>query len=333
MYTPLLSLSRALSLSLTLLCALSPPLASAEPAQEAVTEQLNEAAELQQRAVEAVKRGAFDEALEHLARVKQLSPEPLTLFLIAKVQTRAERCAEAEQAWADFERSCHSCDLLTEGRALLGQLRARCVGTLKVEGTPMGAEVKASGAALGAAPLDLKTPAGDYLVSVSAPGYSTHSERVTLAPKGAAVVRYALTPVALVEGARPLAVLAAPPAPAAPSWGLAPRLLLIGGGVVALGGGVMAVYASSSLSATRDEALATRSLARFSDLSAEHERLRGLQAASLVTLGVGGALALGGLAWGLAAAPASDAPLAARPALLPLPGGALVGLSGSLGGR
>lgn len=150
------------------------------------------------------------------------------------------------------ERGCESCtaealqkltgELL---HGLVGSERRLSRGRLVVNATPSGAEIELSGWQLGRSPVEKQPLAGEYELTVKAPGHTAKKQRVTIKPDAPATVELALLPVSTE-----------PPPPPKPElrwqqqrrpiWRLAVGIGAIAGGAAMAGLGAWALSLNGS---------------------------------------------------------------------------------------
>jgi hypothetical protein len=258
-------------------------------------------ARLQQSAIEAAKRGAYDEALAYLSEAKLIMPDPMTLLLTVKVKRRAERCLGALEALQELSRTCEGCalqDKVEEERAALSEL---CVGTLSLSGEPQGAQVIIDGVEVGRTPLSLQRPAGELKVLLKAEDHQSELLSLTVPPKDILKATYLLKPTTL-QASLPLRspLLHPPPQPSrAPVWAM------ISGGTVSAAGLTWLFVTQSKLSDQQAQTSSTRDLGLFLQARSEHNALLSQERYAYYTLGAGLALTTTGLLWWLLDSPTS----------------------------
>lgn len=187
--------------------ALAPTVAAAQPASDSAAA----AEKLFREGREALAAGRLDEACPKLAESHRLDPGVGALLNLGDCYVRANKVASA---WATYneaetlarrqgqrERAAFSAARAEELLSRLPYL------TIRLTAPPKDATVKRDGAAVGAAALATAIPVdpGTHVVEISAPGYRSRRETVTLA---AGERREVVVPA--------LVALPAPPPPAPP---------------------------------------------------------------------------------------------------------------------
>ena len=280
---------------------------------------------LTRQAIEAYRAGRYRVALQSLLRVAKASPRPAVHFVIARCHEELGQLQEARRAFQRFLAS----DVQGEDR-VRGQRRLRAIeqrlalrrAELLVRLRPPSAEVTIGGKTYrGPGPIRVELRPGRYRLEARADGHTPRSREVTVAPGTRWEVELTLTPIPVAP---------APPPSPSPGGGLTGRELA---GWVLTGVGSAGVLAAVGLTVASLDAHADaeptdadgdgRADGPLEDARAANERGNALGVGAIVSYAVGGAL----IATGVALVLTADG-VEVQGALLPVPGGAVLGLGG-----
>jgi hypothetical protein len=169
-----------------------------------------EAEALIRQGVELREQGRDERALPLFQKAYEILPSPRTAGQLGLAESATGYWIEAEQHLGIALESLDHPWIVKNRRALedaLGAVRQH-LGELVIEGEPAGAAVTVNHRPIGQLPLGkpVRVANGKVVVEVSAPGYVTDAETVTVAGGGSQPVTIALKPVAA-----PVLVPAAPP--------------------------------------------------------------------------------------------------------------------------
>lgn len=157
--------------------------AHAQPSPPASADATTKSRELRDRANEAMTTGRPEEALRLYREAKALAPDPALLYNEGRALQALARYPEALVVLEQFDAEA-SADLKTRaGRltALLDEVRAK-VAVLRLSCNVQGARVRLGDRRVGTTPFEpTRVNAGPALLEVSADGYVTHTQEVTLA--------------------------------------------------------------------------------------------------------------------------------------------------------
>jgi hypothetical protein len=180
---------------LIVLVSLAPALAAADKAQDAL--------KLLDEGIKAFNAGQLPEARDAFSRARDLVPDKANPYRwLGLVDARMGHCGDAIKELEIFLQKVPPGDQRT---AEAVTLRDRCredlqprVGSLVVESTPPGAEVRlddASSDPVGATPYRSDSvPAGNHVVFVHRAGYESITRGVQVSPRETAQLELALTP-------------------------------------------------------------------------------------------------------------------------------------------
>ena len=147
--------------------------------------------------------GRDADALERFLAAYAQDPAPRTAAQVGLAQQALGRWVEAERFLAEALKDRRDAWIRKHRRTLdtaLDRIREQ-LGDLRVEGTPVGAQVRFGGRLVGTLPMTepARVVAQRALLEVSAAGYADVAREVTVAPKGRSFERVALTPAAAGE--------------------------------------------------------------------------------------------------------------------------------------
>jgi hypothetical protein len=262
-------------LSCVLLCLASAPTgvyAQAEPSPESRDEARAEF----QAGEQAFANDDYDLALRHFRRAYELAPNDAVRFNVAVC---LERMGRFREAVAEYDAAARSEQLSEATRSRAREMAERGrqrLGTLRVTGSPAGADVLVDGEPTCTLPCRVQLDPRPYRVAVRADGAQVEA-RATVDRGGTAELelRIPTTRAARDEAAAPVEA-PVPPAPAASSGGGGPSWLTwVGAGLAAVGTagivgfGVHATslhdaYVANPTPDVRDEGLLARDLANAS---------------------------------------------------------------------
>jgi hypothetical protein len=149
-----------------------------------------------ERGVALFDEGRLDAALAEFEEAYRIAPNPAVLFNLGQVHARLGHAVQAVDA---FERylAAESDRISAERRALaereLATQRER-IGALAIDVNVEGASVSIDGSFVARAPLGapIRVAVGEHLVAVSAGGYESQQQRVTVAGGVTETVRFTL---------------------------------------------------------------------------------------------------------------------------------------------
>jgi hypothetical protein len=302
--------------------------------------------DLLDQATHASESGDHRHALDLAQRAMQLQASASLRMFIAQEQLSLELFVEsmgtAEQCVREAERdpALHNRDvILPTCREVMTTSSSRISHlTVHFEGAvPPDARVTVNGNALAAALFDTSYAVnpGQTVVDMTAPGYRAVHREVTIAPQGNEVVR-------LTVERDPNATVASPvsrPAEGGNGGGIGgtPALVVAGVGALALIGSAVLFGVQTSMAGSYEQAHCVPPDHSICDNSPDSQSqlssLHAVNTAMFVSLGIGGALLVGGgIAWFVTRPHAASHPSTEHVSLqfAPMPGGVMLGVGGAL---
>ena len=260
-------------------------------AQEAPDAELNneEARALFRAGRAAFSAGRYEEAYQYFQRAYDLHPRDELLFNVALAAERAERFDLALRTYEKFVETVPNSAQTPAARASIASLRER---------TPAAAPVFAP------ATVPPQNP-GATPVAPQEPQAPSPSPAPMVTPPGASPAPVAPAASTSAPAAEAAATTSSAPAPSDRGGpGIAPTLTLIAGGVLLLGGIIMAVVGLTDVKTAEEP-----DSDDWSDVSDAAERGPALFAAGITFSVIGGVAALAGLVWKLVAGRSSSVSL------------------------
>jgi hypothetical protein len=141
-------------------------------------------AQLQLQAVQAARVQSYDEALVLLKQAQEIKVDSKTLFLIAKIHSRAKHCMLGSKAWNELIYVCkEDCRFYQESLQLQAEHDQICESSIVLQGTPARTRVYLNEKYMGQTPIEYKVTAGSYVIKLEYDGYVSQSFKKILKPQ------------------------------------------------------------------------------------------------------------------------------------------------------
>lgn len=141
-------------------------------------------AQLQLQAVQAARVQSYDEALILLKQAQGIKADSKTLFLIAKIHSRAKHCMLGSKAWNELIYVCkEDCRFYQESLQLQAEHDQICESSIVLQGTPARTRVYLNEKYMGQTPIEYKVTAGSYVIKLEYDGYVSQSFKKILKPQ------------------------------------------------------------------------------------------------------------------------------------------------------
>lgn len=292
---------RRLSIAALVIAALG-----ATPALAQSNAQQREASEHFKRATSLFDDKRYGDALEEFEKAYAAVPAFAVLYNLGQVHVLLGHPVEAVEAFEKYLAQGAGAIPAERRAAVEKELDAQRgrIGAVTITAEPAGTELRLDGKVVGKAPLAsaVRAPTGRHTVEGLLDGYRSDRKEVVVAARGSAETTLHLEKLvtAAAPGSAPSSLAAAPPAPEqAPSDSAARTVgwVLVGVGGTAMGVGAYLALHGSGRETDASAKLEGVDAATYAKIrSDEYDPAHNEKTSGLIVLGIGGAIAAGGIA-------------------------------------
>ena len=119
-----------------------------------------------------------------MKQAQSIKVDNKTLFLIAKIHSRAKHCMLGSKAWNDILNSCkEDCRFYQEALQLQAEHDQVCEASIVLQGIPSRTRVYFNEKYMGQTPIEYKVTAGSYVIKLEHDGYVSQSFKRILKPQ------------------------------------------------------------------------------------------------------------------------------------------------------
>lgn len=144
------------------------------------------------------QQGNLEAAIAEFSRAYAVSPHPIVLYNLGQAYAASGRAVEAVQTLQTYLKLADAAEYAKQraDAAALIEYQSQRIGALRVDVEPAGAELSIDGTPVGRAPLTEPLPlvAGAHALTVSAPGFLPHTQRVEVLAKTTTAAEVRLRP-------------------------------------------------------------------------------------------------------------------------------------------